>query len=276
MELLAIVFAVQHFRPYLYGRKFLLITDHRPLVWIHNLKDSNSRLGRWKIKLSEYDYDIIYKLGKINSNADALSRNPTDNLNKGNGTSMLLTPGGRVTIGADSNTNIEGMDAASVLEDEGFSSEKIENLVEYVFLSRGIPDTVFEGISSDEEQESDNYDTAPELDTENSFQERRTKENSLRAPLEGVRDPISAHCSITKYGAPAGGKRHSSPGDYNTINDCVRSKFSGAPGTIRRFDTKSTASLDWGEGGECRRCSRYEWNSCDVGSVSLRGRQVNR
>ena len=60
-ELLAIIFAVQHFRPYLYGRKFLLVTDHRPLVWLHNLKDPNSRLGRRKVKLSEYDYEIIYK-----------------------------------------------------------------------------------------------------------------------------------------------------------------------------------------------------------------------
>ena len=93
--------------------------------------------------------------------------------------------------------------------------------LEYVFLSRGIPGTAVESISSDEEQESDNYDTAPESDTENLFQERRTKVTSLKVPLEGVRDPISAHCSITNYGAPAGEKRHSNPGDYITINDPV-------------------------------------------------------
>ena len=77
-ELLAIVWAVQHFRPYLYGRKFTLVTDHRPLIWLHNLKDPISRMARWKIKLSEYEYEIVYKPGSANINADALSRNPCD------------------------------------------------------------------------------------------------------------------------------------------------------------------------------------------------------
>lgn len=38
------------------------------------LKDPNSKLQRWKIKLEEYDYEVIYKKGKYNTNADALSR----------------------------------------------------------------------------------------------------------------------------------------------------------------------------------------------------------
>lgn len=79
-ELLAIVYAVQHFRPYLYGKKFKLVTDHKPLTWLHKLKDPTSRLARWRIKLAEYDYEVIYKPGKINANADALSRNPTTSI----------------------------------------------------------------------------------------------------------------------------------------------------------------------------------------------------
>lgn len=73
-ELLAIVWAVKYFRPYLYGRKFQILTDHRPLTWLMNLKDPNSKLIRWRLKLEEYQYDIVYKKGKINTNADALSR----------------------------------------------------------------------------------------------------------------------------------------------------------------------------------------------------------
>lgn len=75
-ELLAIVYGVTQFRPYLYGRKFTIVTDHKPLMWVMNLKDPSSRLMRWKIKLAEYDYTVTYKQGRLNSNADALSRIP--------------------------------------------------------------------------------------------------------------------------------------------------------------------------------------------------------
>lgn len=77
-ECLAVVYCVNHFRPYLYGRKFKIVTDHKPLVWLHNIKDPTSRLWKWQLKLSEYEYEIVYKQGKINLNADALSRNPPE------------------------------------------------------------------------------------------------------------------------------------------------------------------------------------------------------
>lgn len=75
-ELLAIVYSVNYFRPYLYGHKFTLVTDHKPLVWLDSVKDPTSRLARWRLKLAEYEYKIRYKAGKMNLNADALSRNP--------------------------------------------------------------------------------------------------------------------------------------------------------------------------------------------------------
>jgi len=75
-ECLAIVYCTNHFRPYLYGRKFTIVTDHKPLVWLHSIKDPSSRLWKWRTKLAEYDYDIQYKKGSLNNNADALSRNP--------------------------------------------------------------------------------------------------------------------------------------------------------------------------------------------------------
>lgn len=73
-ELLAIVWATKYFRPYLFGRKFLIVTDHKPLQWLFNLKEPSSRLVRWRLKLEEYTYEIVYKKGKSNTNADALSR----------------------------------------------------------------------------------------------------------------------------------------------------------------------------------------------------------
>jgi hypothetical protein len=73
-ELLAIVWACKHFRPYLLGRKFQIVTDHKGLTWIFNVKDPSSRLMRWKLLLEEYDYEIQYRAGQRNGNADSLSR----------------------------------------------------------------------------------------------------------------------------------------------------------------------------------------------------------
>jgi hypothetical protein len=73
-ELLAIVWGIKHFRPYLYGRNIKIASDHRPLLWIMNIKYPGSRLLRWRIKLEEYDYEIVYKKGALNTNEDALSR----------------------------------------------------------------------------------------------------------------------------------------------------------------------------------------------------------
>lgn len=84
-ELLSIVWSCKVHRPYLFGNKFKIYTDHRPLVWLFNLKEPNSKLIRWRLKLEEYDFEIIYKNGKQNTNADALSRiqlnnNETDSI----------------------------------------------------------------------------------------------------------------------------------------------------------------------------------------------------
>ena len=73
-ELLAIVEACRHFRPYIFGRKFIIETNHKPLTCLWSLKTPNSRLIRWRIKLEEYDFEIRYKEGCENSVADALSR----------------------------------------------------------------------------------------------------------------------------------------------------------------------------------------------------------
>lgn len=73
-ELLAIVYATKYFRPYLFGRQFKIVTDHKPLEWLLNLKEPSSRLTRWSLKLSQYTFKVVYKKGKWNTNADALSR----------------------------------------------------------------------------------------------------------------------------------------------------------------------------------------------------------
>ena len=50
------------------------MTDHKPLTWVFNVKDPSSRLLRWRLQLEEYDYEVVYKRGVRNTNADVLSR----------------------------------------------------------------------------------------------------------------------------------------------------------------------------------------------------------
>jgi hypothetical protein len=73
-ELAAIVWGIKCFRPYMYGKPFKVVSDHKPLKWIMNVKDPGSRLIRRRLQLAEYYFEVIYKPGKQNCNADALSR----------------------------------------------------------------------------------------------------------------------------------------------------------------------------------------------------------
>ena len=74
LELLAFLFATKQFRCYLYGRKFVVHTDHLALNWLLNLQDPSSRLTRRAIKLSEYDFTVEHRPGTKMRHADALSR----------------------------------------------------------------------------------------------------------------------------------------------------------------------------------------------------------
>ncbi|CDF34164.1 unnamed protein product [Chondrus crispus] len=73
-ECLAVIWAVQTLRPYLYGEHFIVHTGHASLRWLMNVTDPSGRLIRWRLRLSEFDFEIKYKKGKANSQADALSR----------------------------------------------------------------------------------------------------------------------------------------------------------------------------------------------------------
>ena len=75
-EAFAIVWAVNYFRSYLLGNKFDLFTDHRPLTFLRTLKNPSPKIARWLLQLEEYEYNINFKEGKSNANADAMSRLP--------------------------------------------------------------------------------------------------------------------------------------------------------------------------------------------------------
>lgn len=73
-ELLALEWAIRYSRPYLYGRKFIVHTDRRPLVYLFTLTDPSSRLTKLRLALGEYVFEINYIPERDNVIADALSR----------------------------------------------------------------------------------------------------------------------------------------------------------------------------------------------------------
>ena len=80
-EALALIFAVKKFHLYLYGRQFILVTDHKPLTAILGPQKGTpplaaARLQRWAILLSAYHYQIEFRSTTAHANADGLSRLP--------------------------------------------------------------------------------------------------------------------------------------------------------------------------------------------------------
>jgi transposase InsO family protein len=78
-EQLAVVSSLLHFRVYLIGIKFTVITDCNALRTALTKRDLIPRIGRWWLQLSEFDFSVEYRSGTSMPHVDALSRNPVLN-----------------------------------------------------------------------------------------------------------------------------------------------------------------------------------------------------
>ena len=76
-EMMSIMHALDKFRQYLVGRKFVLKTDHNSLINFLTQKELNGMQQNWVCKFQAYEFDIEYKKGKMNVVVDALSIKPT-------------------------------------------------------------------------------------------------------------------------------------------------------------------------------------------------------
>jgi hypothetical protein len=74
LECLALVFSLTHLRPYLLGKKFIVITDHQPLKWIIESPKISGIVARWVTYLADYDFELRYKSGKLHQAVDFMSR----------------------------------------------------------------------------------------------------------------------------------------------------------------------------------------------------------
>ena len=73
-ELLALVVALKHWEHILRYRPFKVITDSRALTFLKTLKDPRGIFLRWLEVIAGYNFDVTHKPGKLNKNADSLSR----------------------------------------------------------------------------------------------------------------------------------------------------------------------------------------------------------
>ena len=73
-ELLAIFAFIQHFRHYLYGKSFIIQTDHNALKWLKSFKEPQGQVARWIELLAEFNFVVQHRPGTKHGNADALSR----------------------------------------------------------------------------------------------------------------------------------------------------------------------------------------------------------
>ncbi len=98
-EALAVKWACEVMRPYVYGVRFTVITDHRALQWVFRNQSNNLRLARWALLLSEYNFTVVHRPGRLNANADAPSRLPLPR-GQGIGEEVDELPEERVTVAA--------------------------------------------------------------------------------------------------------------------------------------------------------------------------------
>jgi len=75
-ECLVVVWAIIHFRPYLYGTNFTLYTDHQPIKWLMTNDKLTGKLARWALLLQEYEFKVIHWPRITHQNADTMSRKP--------------------------------------------------------------------------------------------------------------------------------------------------------------------------------------------------------
>ena len=75
LEVLAIIATLEHYRPVIDGQRLKVISDHKNLKWLMDQKNPSGRLGRWVLRLSEFDFELEYRKGARMQIADCLSRN---------------------------------------------------------------------------------------------------------------------------------------------------------------------------------------------------------
>lgn len=116
LEQLAVVFAVENWRHFLSAQPFKVYTDHKPLAGELRKRSQSSRLMRYKLRLSEFNFEVIYRKGKNNGNADAMSRLGDEVLDETDELIMIIIESEVMTVTTRSKT--KAMNAEAEMNNE--------------------------------------------------------------------------------------------------------------------------------------------------------------
>ena len=82
LELLNIVWSIEHFKNYVYGVQFKVVSDHKALMSVlkfnRGSKTFSSRIKRWVDRLLPFDFEVVHVAGRTLGMADYLSRHPSN------------------------------------------------------------------------------------------------------------------------------------------------------------------------------------------------------
>lgn len=149
-ECLAVVWAVEKWRPYLEGHSFEVVTDHAALTWVFQHPKPSSRLTRWTIRLQGFHFTVKYRKGQCNVVPDVLSRTQ-DNLTspdiiavvKATKITALSTdiPVDLTQIGTSQQTDAELQELISKAQSQTVQdTSRVHYVLQNGFLFRSVPD----------------------------------------------------------------------------------------------------------------------------------------
>ena len=119
------IFAIDQFKFFLTGRKFLVRTDNAALSWLKTQKDPKGILMRWLRILSTYEFDIQHRAGTKHGNADALSRaSHAPELSKSESAQLLDDDDQILVIESDYSASESETDSNATLSDENPENEQ--------------------------------------------------------------------------------------------------------------------------------------------------------
>ena len=208
----------------MFGHRFKVFSDHQPLVWINKTEKLSCRLNRWKIRLENYDFEIVYKPGKENTGADALSRwSDEDTLNYNDEDEYEDFIIATLEMDAFETNNIE-------ISESSFYETMV---IEIGYEAESESDTSIITTSSPDTSSSDTQDARIEpsaIEPPLALQEETvnicdTKDQQLDKDLKFITDMIRAHVhdrpKINKFSNQVQRYLYHSYGDLRLVNEIL-------------------------------------------------------